>query len=112
MIFWLLLACGGKPEDTGWTDCSEAPVVNYDNFGEGFLLHNCQSCHATTTGNRYGAPENVSFDTKESVSQWLGRIYETTIGPQHSMPPAGTIAEDEQVMLYWWLVCEEELLED
>ena len=34
MMFWLLLACGSKSEDTGWTDCSEAPVVNYDNFGE------------------------------------------------------------------------------
>ncbi len=108
-MFWFWLACSGKSEDTGWINCEEAPVVNYENFGEGFLTHNCQSCHSVTTANRYGAPENVYFDTKEDATTWLLPIYETTIGNRESMPPAGTIEPDEQVMLYWWLVCEEEI---
>jgi len=106
-MFWFLFwwSCAGKLQDTGWENCEQAPIVNYENFGQAFLTHNCQSCHASTTENRYGAPENVIFDTKENVSDWHTRIYETTIGKQLSMPPAGTLNDEDQVMLYWWLVC-------
>lgn len=108
-MFWFWFACTGKSQDTGWENCDEAPVVTYANFGQGFLTHNCQPCHGSETANRYGAPENVTFDTKEDVSDWFERIHSTTIGEMGSMPPAGTINEEDQVMLYWWLVCEEDI---
>ena len=108
MMMWLIVfSCTETSQDTGWRNCDQAPLVNYDNFGQRFLIHNCQACHASTTNNRYGAPEDVFFDTKEATSLWLDRIHATTIGEGGSMPPAGTIAEDDHIQLYWWLVCEE-----
>lgn len=103
-MLFLLLACG-KEEDSGLYNCEEAPYVNYDNFGQAFLTHNCQGCHASTTANRYGAPDNVFFDTEQDSLNWSERILATTTGENRSMPPAGDIPDDEQVMLYWWLVC-------
>ena len=106
-MFWLLFSCSGKDQDTGWENCDEAPLVSYDNFGQGFLTHNCQACHASTAENRYGAPHSVVFDTQEDVTSWLPRIYATTIGETRSMPPAGVVEEDNRTMLYWWLICHE-----
>jgi len=108
MIGLFFLACQTNSLDTGWENCENAPVVNYENFGEGFLLHSCQGCHASTTENRYGAPENVVFDTKEHSIEWKERIRATTIGESPTMPPAGVLSEEEEIMLYWWLVCNDQ----
>ena len=105
----LLLLFGCIQEsDTGEFSCFRAPEVTYHNFGDAFLRHNCQGCHASTAEDRYGAPEFVNFDSVEQAWNWRDRILATTIGDYTSMPPAGTVTADEQVMLYWWLECGKE----
>ncbi len=118
------LACGTKPaaqteetqtpghHDSGWLSdtggCSAHPIVNYNNFGEGFILHYCQGCHASTTPNRYGAPEEVTFDTVEQVWTWQERILERAAVEPPTMPPAGATNVDDRTRLRWWLECAEE----
>ena len=57
MLFLLLACTGDATDDTAVADaCADAPVVTYETFGAGFLLENCQSCHASTAPDRKGAP--------------------------------------------------------
>jgi len=89
--------------DTG--ACADIPLVNWDTFGAGFLLHHCQGCHASTTPDRYGAPAEVTFDTKEQAWAWRDRILERSAVDPPTMPPAGGTSEDDRVRLRWWLEC-------
>lgn len=114
-MFLLGLSCvlGRRPaEDTALLDsadpfCADAPVVTYNNFGEGFLLANCQSCHASTAPDRHEAPEDVTFDTVEQAWAWAGAILAAATGEAPEMPPRGGIDEDDRVRLEWWLRCAE-----
>jgi len=103
----LLFACSNEI-DTGELNCSDAPEVNYNNFGDAFFRHNCQGCHASSTEDRYGAPESVVFDTVDQIWNWKDKIVDTTLGENNKMPPAGSITENDQAMLYWWLECGKE----
>ncbi|MCB9742394.1 MAG: hypothetical protein H6740_07340 [Alphaproteobacteria bacterium] len=108
-ILLLLAGCGGK-DDTASEDtafCADVPLVNYDNFGQGFITHMCQGCHASTTPNRYGAPEDTTFDTVEEVWAWSDRILARSTGDEPTMPPAGGTNEDDRTKLEWWLRCAE-----
>jgi uncharacterized membrane protein len=122
MRLWLLLlvACGGKttdsaapPADTGPTDwaslgCDEAPTVDWNTFGAGFITHHCQGCHASTTLDRYGAPEDVHFDDVDAVWAWRDRVLDRAAAEPPTMPPAGGTEPDQRQMLRWWLECGEE----
>lgn len=109
----LLVGCNGeedKPEDTGSPTgpeglCADAPVVTYANFGEGFMTQHCQACHATTTPDRHGAPESVTFDDEASVDQWSDRIVARSLGEEPTMPPQGGVSEDDRYLLEVWLTC-------
>jgi uncharacterized membrane protein len=117
MAFLLLaLACadgGGdsaSPSDSGPTgECADAPVVTWDNFGAGFLTENCDACHsATVTGDaRNGAPEKVTFDTKEQAWSWAEDILRMASGDDPQMPPEGGTSADDRARLTWWLECGE-----
>mgnify|MGYP005743601673 CR=1 FL=1 len=97
---------GETAVDTGF--CAGVPLVNYYNFGEGFMTENCQGCHASTAADRYDAPEHVTFDTVEQVWGWSERILSRSAGDDASMPPAGGVSEDDRTKLEWWLLCAEE----
>ena len=103
MLFFFLGCLGGG--DTGQLTCSDAPDVDYHNFGDAFLRHNCQGCHASAAENRYGAPEFVTFDTVAEAWNWSERILASAGGVETTMPPAGSVSEDDKVLLYWWLEC-------
>lgn len=128
----LVLACapraddaddGAQPPDSGGTPiqgdtsgdtsgdsgdpCAGVPLVNYATFGQGFMSTHCQGCHASTTANRYGAPEDVVFDTVEQVWEWAPLILVMAVGKEPDMPPAGGVTEDDQTRLRWWLDCGE-----
>ena len=65
-------ACSSELVDTADTgevdpDCVDAQLVTYNNFGEGFIKHSCQGCHSSEAANRYGAPEDASFDDLDAV---------------------------------------------
>ena len=85
--------------------CVDAPVLTWNNFGQGFLIENCQTCHASTSPNRYGAPAGVTFDTRDQALQWEDRILARATGEAPSMPPGGGVSEDDRYRLEVWLTC-------
>lgn len=104
----LLLACGPPPGDTG-EPCVAAPAQTWDNFGQGFMIEACQGCHASTATQRYGAPQDVTFDSAAQVWAHAGRVLARaapTDGPP-TMPPAGGTTEEDRARLRWWLTCGE-----
>ena len=118
MLLFVLLGCAAAEKDTGAavTDtglCADAPIETFETFGSGFLLENCQSCHATTSTNRNGAPTDVVFDTGDGVPSvdaawaWSERILARAATEPPTMPPmAGTTPDDRQ-RLTFWLTCAE-----
>jgi uncharacterized membrane protein len=96
------------PTDTGpdATDpCADIPLVTYNNFGNGFMTENCQGCHASTTADRYGAPESVTFDSVDEVWALAERILARAASDDATMPPAGGVSEEDRTKLGWWLQC-------
>ncbi len=88
--------------------CADAPLLNYANFGQGFILENCQGCHSSATPERYGAPTEAFFDTVEDCWTWSDRILARSAGEDATMPPQGGVSDDDRVRLQWWLLCAEE----
>jgi hypothetical protein len=91
--------------DSGEPFCADAPLVNWVNFGEGFILEACQGCHATETPNRYGAPEDVVFDTVALAWEEADRILARAGGDYPTMPPLGGSSADDRLKLRYWLEC-------
>lgn len=85
--------------------CVDAPVVTWANFLEGFMLENCQTCHASTTLERYGAPVEVTFDEEAEVLKWEARILARATGESPSMPPGGGVSPEDRLLLEISLVC-------
>jgi len=89
--------------DTGL--CADAPVVTWNSFGHGFLLENCQSCHAQEAEDRHDAPAEVSFDTHPDALLWAARILERAAADPPTMPPQGGTSADDRALLSIWLTC-------
>lgn len=109
LLLLSLLACADKADDTASPvvdthPCADVPLVNWDNFGQGFITHMCQGCHASTTADRYGAPEAVAFDTVDQVWTLQERVLARVVDDLN-MPPAGGVSDDDLVRLQWWLEC-------
>ena len=103
MIWFLFVACKSILEDSAIPiQCDDPP--KYEDWTEGFLKGKCQSCHALNTPNRYGAPENVYFDTEEASLFWIDSI-EHTVLHNETMPPEGGVTEEEKSLLMRWLDC-------
>lgn len=100
--------CGApSADDTARSDdaCADVPQLTWENFGEGFLVENCQGCHASDARDRYGAPEAATFDTPEQAWAWSERILAVATGDAPTMPPSGGATADDRVRLGWWLEC-------
>lgn len=114
-FLWLLMVGLGCEEipaevsDTGEVDpdCVDAQLVTYNNFGESFMKHSCQGCHASTAPNRFEAPEDVTFDDLESVWAQSEVILAVASGSAPTMPPQGGVTELQRTKLIWWLRCGE-----
>ncbi len=105
---WLwvcLLGCGDEPPEASDDLCVEGPVLTWANFGQGFLIENCQACHASTSSDRQGAPEAVVFDTEEDAWEWSERILGRATGEAPDMPPQDGIDADDRTRLELWLTC-------
>ena len=85
-------------------DCVDAPTVTYASFGQGFLTFSCQGCHGSSSVDRQGAPESVTFDDHEQALQWLDRIYQRTYVTL-DMPPALGIFDEDLERLRIWVEC-------
>jgi len=88
-------------------DCEEAPSIDWINFGEAFVVQNCNGCHHSNTPDRYGAPEHAVFDTADDVWSRKGMVLATAGGDMPSMPPNGGTTERDRLMLEIWLTCGE-----
>ena len=97
----------GGAVDTADAFCEEGPTMTWANFGDGFLIENCNGCHAATSANRYGAPEYVTFDTVEQVWVWATIILAVATGDDPVMPPTGGVEDDDRLRLEYWLRCAE-----
>ena len=106
-IFAFVAGCGEKDAPDTADFCADVPAVTWNNFGHGFILENCQGCHAFTSLNRYDAPEDVYFDTVEDAWTWSDRIVIRSTGADPTMPPNGGVHADERTKLEWWLLCAE-----
>ena len=106
-LLLLLLACTSDGDDSGGADalCQDAPVVTWDYWGQGFLTESCQSCHASTSADRNGAPTDVSFDTEADVWTHRDAILAAATGTEPRMPPRGGVSDDDRQLLTIWLTC-------
>lgn len=96
--FALLLAgCAADPV------CEDAPVVAWENFGDGFVRGHCQGCHASTAPDRHGAPHDVTFDAEADVRRRADDVL--ALVESGAMPPGGGVTDDDLALLRVWLGC-------
>ena len=107
MTLLALLACNPPATETADTGlCQDLPTVTWDNFGDGFMTQACQSCHASGSPSREGAPLSVTFDTQQQTLAQRDRILARATGDAPDMPPQGGVHEDDRLKLEWWLLCQ------
>lgn len=107
-MIWLLVACAGEELPTDSYDrCADLPVTTWDNFGAGFVTQSCQTCHSSTSPNRLGAPEDVTFDDAEQVWAQADRVLQRVV-TDADMPPQGGVTEEDRRRLDIWLTCGDE----
>ena len=103
----------GGYDDTGTADpadvldCEDQPLLNWTNFGQGFLIQYCNGCHHSDTPDRYGAPDEAVFDSVDLVWDQKGSILSVSTGESPRMPPNGGASDLDRRMLEIWLNCGE-----
>ena len=102
-IVLALSGCGTEEETV--TDCTDVPMVTYENFGGGFIRANCQPCHGSKVTRRHDAPDHVSFDTLEDIQRQSAAILHATTGSSPTMPKGGGVSTDERHLLDVWIRC-------
>jgi uncharacterized membrane protein len=108
MILTLLLACTEAPDsaltDTACSAEEEGYALTWSSWGQGFFRTYCDACHAADSPQRFGAPEDVSFDTLEELRRWEARVRVRTL-EQGDMPLGGGVHEDDLLLLEAYLDC-------
>ena len=109
MVLGLLLACtASETEDTAAIAlCAAAPAdVTWDSSAHRFMVTYCTSCHSVNqTEHRYGAPEDVNFDTEQEVYDQAARVRARVLD-EGTMPIGGGVYEDDLYLLDVYLTCE------
>jgi uncharacterized membrane protein len=107
VVALLSAGCAGAADDAG-ADTAEDTCATYDltwaNFGAGWFATYCDACHAADAPNRYGAPENVTFDTPAEVRAWADRI-RLRVLEEETMPLGGGVTADDRILLETYLDC-------
>ena len=104
----LCAGCGDKSGESATTDtgfCTDAPVLMWANFGQGFMTENCQSCHASSSADRHGAPEDVTFDSVGDAVAQADRVLARATGESPDMPPEGGVSDEDRQKLEIWMRC-------
>jgi hypothetical protein len=100
------LACGGPVEIDDHPCPPGGTTLTYEGFGKPFVDGHCQSCHASRSADRQGAPGEVHFDTREDVQRQRARIFVRAASTNTSMPPGPDDPPDgERDALADWLAC-------
>lgn len=99
-----LAGCGVDPADAAF--CADAPVLVWNNFGQGFVNGHCQPCHASGSTDRQDAPEDVVFDTEDQVLELRERVLlRAGMALEADMPPGGGVDAEDREGLEIWLRC-------
>lgn len=87
-------------------NCPKGTHLNYENFGEAFLLNYCTSCHSKhlPAARRAGAPLAANFDTASDASVWRAVILKKAV-TEMSMPPSANMPPLDRALLAEWLNC-------
>jgi len=67
-------------------------------------VERCQSCHASGSESRNGAPEDIYFDTHEDVINHREKILRRVVD-ERSMPPQGGLDDEDILGVEIWLDC-------
>ena len=97
----------GSDSGTGGDDtgiCGQGYDLTWDNWGSSFFATYCDSCHAASSPNRFGAPEHATFDTLEEVEAWSTVIYLMVLEDE-TMPLGGGVYEEDLFLLDVFLTC-------
>lgn len=86
--------------------CASAPTLTWESYGHGFMATYCLPCHSAEAPNRYGAPEDMNFDTAGETWSFQEQILSAVVETSTEPPGGGVYAEDKQ-MLEAWLRCAE-----
>jgi len=81
-------------------------TLTWENFGKGFFLAYCNSCHSAPDGQRQGAPDDEVFATVQGVRTHAALIFENSAATNDAMPPGPyppPIAQRDQLAV--WLAC-------
>ena len=99
-------ACAG-PKELDEHPCPPGgTALTYESFGKAFIDSQCQSCHASRSVLRQGAPSEYFFDTQADVVRWRARIFVRSAAENDSMPPGPSDpARGERDKLADWLAC-------
>jgi hypothetical protein len=113
--------------------CKKGTRLDYQNFGQGFLLNYCTTCHSSEISDdaRMGAPITINLDSADAVQVWRARILKVvkpgvvetgTPSPdddgnsaggtdaaddqaQAVMPPDGSLLAEDRSLFLEWLNC-------
>lgn len=87
--------------------CPEESVLDYENFGEAFLLDWCVGCHSSylPPGERGMAPEIVNLDRHDAIQLNTELIWLRAGDGNATMPPVGAPDEVERALFGEWLAC-------
>jgi hypothetical protein len=113
-LAFAIAGCGADGEAGGGDDVPKpddetcrTSYLDYQTFGEPFLLDWCNGCHsaALPMSMRQRAPVDVSFDTIEGVRKHAARIVARAASPTGTMPPVGGPSAEERALLGEWIGC-------
>jgi hypothetical protein len=113
--------------------CKKGTGLNYDNFGHGFMLNYCTTCHSSQVADldRANAPIEINLDSASDVQIWRARILKVVLAStvetdvpipgedppvtgapiptkepaRATMPPDGSLGEPDRAMFLEWLNC-------
>jgi uncharacterized membrane protein len=97
-----LVACGRPAEDSG--ACDTGTAIRWDPWGQTFFADYCRTCHSAGTAQRYGAPEEINFDSLSDVRAHADEIRRVVL-EDRTMPVGGGVAESDLAGLDVFLRC-------
>lgn len=84
-------------------NCPQGTSLSYSNFGQGFMLSYCTSCHHSNLQEQ-GTSAAFSLDSERSVIALRTKIIEVLIN-QQTMPLGQTVPDEKLELASEWLKC-------
>ncbi len=94
----------GSPTIEEDPECNPPLSLDWETWGRGFFRTWCAGCHAASTPDRHGAPEEYTFDTEAQVYAQRDIILWSVID-EARMPLGGGVSPEDQELLKHYLNC-------